>query len=169
MAFNFFLALIPVFLGAAVFKKEFTFIKFLGAIVWFFFLPNSIYLITDIVNLVGDIRYISGIYLLADAILFLVLIPVGIVTYVLSVLPFTKRFTHFHLFILNIFVGFGLILGRVQRVNSWEVVTNPQNVVLKSIEMLTSIELILLIAIMAGLCQVIYILFKDKVIKLVRT
>ncbi len=172
MAFNIFLACIPVILAQIVFTKRFTPIKLVGSFIWFIFLPNTIYLVTDIVNLVSDARAISGTYLIADAALFISLIPVGIITLVLSVSPFEKLFVKnknsMLLFVLNLFIGFGLVLGRVQRVNSWEILTNIQNVISNSLVILKSAELLFVVVLFALLSQVIYIKFRKTVLNVIK-
>ncbi len=168
MAFNIFLACIPVVLAQVVFTKRFTILKLVGSLTWFIFLPNTIYLVTDIVNLVSDARVISGTYLVADAALFLSLIPIGIITLVLSISPFEKLFIKRRngilLGVLNLFIGFGLVLGRVQRVNSWEILINQQNVVSNSLVILKSAELLVVVVLFALLSQVIYLKFRNTVL-----
>lgn len=173
MAFNLFLACIPVFLGNFIFKIKSNITKLLLTAVWFFFLPNSIYLVTDIVNLLDDIKHISGVYLFLDVLMFLVLIPIGIITYILAVYPLEKIFVRGRginhrmvLLFLNFFVGFGVVLGRVLRVNSWEIVTDFWGVVAQSILILRSVELSALVIVFAVFCQIIYIKYKNSVIKL---
>lgn len=168
MLSNILLALIPIFLARAVFtqpqrKKSAgsTFLKFIGAIVWFFFLPNTIYLVTDIVNLLYDVQYIQGILLLLDAAMYISLIPLGVITFIWAVSPFEKMYhAQIPLFVLNFFVAFGVVLGRVQRANSWEVITDPQSVVARSIEIVRSPDLLILVFVFAIFSQVVYIRFK---------
>ena len=166
MTFNCLLAIFPVILAQIVFKGKFTFLKFLGVIIWFFFFPNTIYLVTDIVNIIYDIKYISGIVLLPDFIMYLVLIPIGVITFVWALSPFEKMFhKQIPIIVLNFLVGFGIVLGRIQRANSWEVVTNPQSVVAKSLEIIKSLDLLIMVLVFAVFSQVIYMRFKKSILK----
>lgn len=171
MAFNIFLACIPVILAQVVFTKRFTVLKLIGSFIWFIFLPNTIYLVTDIVNLISDAGVISGKYLILDAVLFISLIPIGIITLVLSVSPYEKMFVKNKngtlLYVLNLFIGFGLVLGRVQRVNSWEILTNLQNVISNSLVILKSAELLVVVVLFASLTQVVYLKFRNPVLRII--
>lgn len=169
MIFNVALAIIPILAARIFVKSKSSLAKLAAGLVWFFFLPNTVYLITDIVNLSTDINVIRGIYLLANAAIYLILIPVGIATYILAVhpleakLPKNSRFVA--LFFLNVFVGFGLVLGRIQRANSWEVLTNINVVIEKSVEILRSYELLALVLVLAVFCQLMYFNFKKRIVK----
>lgn len=172
MSFNVGLAVIPIIFGWIALKNKSAIVKIPAGLVWFFFIPNTIYLVTDFINLARDVRFISGIYLTIDIAIYLVLIPIGIITYIVSVFPFEKWFVknrhvdkNLAVFILNLFIGFGLVLGRILRANSWEVITNFQSVVAKSIEIVKSAELILAVFGFAILCQAIYIIFKKPISK----
>lgn len=170
MTFNVALAIIAVIFGSLAFKTKNKFIKILAAIVWFFFLPNTIYLVTDVVNIPRDIGETSGIYLLITIFLYLILIPVGIITFVLAERPFEKTFVkkgnYLPMYALNLFVAFGIVLGRVQRVNSWEVLTNIHNVIAESLRILKSLELVVLVIIFAVFCQIIYLTLEKRVLKI---
>ncbi|OGH12231.1 MAG: hypothetical protein A2776_01780 [Candidatus Levybacteria bacterium RIFCSPHIGHO2_01_FULL_40_10] len=169
MTFNVALSIIPIIAVRLFIKSKSKPVKLASGLIWFFFLPNTVYLITDIINLSTDIHIIRGIYLLANAAIYLMLIPVGIATYILAVYPFEdnlpKKSRFVTLFFLNVCVGFGLVLGRIQRANSWEVLTDVNLVIAKSVEILRSYELIALVLVFAVFCQLIYFNFKKRVVK----
>lgn len=147
MTWNIFLAIIPVIFGKIMVQKsKSNFKRIVAGLVWFFFLPNSIYLLTDPINLFKDARFLDGIYLTLDIILFAILLPIGVVTYIVSMGYFEKllrkikhkTFKISIILVLNFLVAFGVVLGRFQRVNSWEVITDIPNVYEKSVGILTS-------------------------------
>ena len=179
MAFNVFLALVPIFFGALMFKTKSTVIKLAAGLIWFIFLPNTIYLLTDIAHLFEDAQKLSGIYLLWDTILYLSLIPIGIVTFILALDPFEKILFGNKskkkikdnlpiIYILNFFVGFGVVLGWVHRANSWEVFTDTQKVIASSLATIKSWELMVLVLVFSAVAQWIYLKFKKPVLRIVK-
>jgi uncharacterized membrane protein len=61
-----------------------------------------------------------------------------------------------------------MVLGRVQRTNSWEVFTNTEKVIIDSFNTLKSFELILLAVAFAVICQLVYAAFSKAVVKNVK-
>lgn len=172
MGFNVVLALIPVLFGWVMYKNKIPAIRIICAFIWFFFLPNTIYLLTDFINLFHDLHFISGLYVTLDIALYLVLMPIGVVTYILAVYPFEKLITKKMglnktaiIIFLNLFMGFGLVLGRIQRANSWEILTSIQSIISKSIAVVSSLELLAFVLIFAILCQAVYLIFRQDVLK----
>ena len=148
-------------------KSKSKIVKFISAFIWFIFLPNTIYLLTDPINLIRDSRLLSGLYLAVDIVAYATLIPIGVVTYIISMGYFEKllgkrknKSTNFFIILfLNVIVSFGLVLGRFQRVNSWEIITDQANVIEKSLGILKSPELILWMLFFTICCQIVYFYF----------
>lgn len=174
-----FLAIIPIVFGWIMVKNKNLLIKIISVSIWFFFLPNTVYLITDIVNFPMDVQKISGFYLGVDFALYLILMGLGIVTFILALEPFERMLFGKKsnkkieqnmpvIYILNFLVGFGVVLGRVHRANSWEVFTNTQKITLDSLNTIKSWELMVLVVAFAVLSQAIYIKFRKSVLKLAR-
>lgn len=168
------LALIPIVFGILMYRNKNIIAKAAFGIVWFFFLPNTIYLTTDIIHFFEDARKISGIFLAIDLFLYLSLIVLGVVTYIMAVDPFerllfknkTKKQREQNLpliYILNFFVGFGVVLGRVHRLNSWDIVINTEQVIYHTLETLRSIPLMILVFAFMLLSQVTYMRFRKSV------
>ena len=132
MTLNTLLALIPVFAGVGMAKAKHMLGKFFFGCIWLLFLPNTIYLLTDPFHLVDDYKKVGLITSLLTFPLYIVLICLGIVTFVLAIYPFeqilkqqkNKRLQQMSMAMLYVLIGFGLILGRIERVNSWEAITN---------------------------------------------
>jgi len=174
MAFNILLAIVPIVFGQIMLKNRYLIIKIVASSIWLTFLPNTLYLITDIIHFFEDVMVLSGIYLGVDLFLYLLLMVLGIFTFTLSIYPFerlvfpNKKNIKRNIptfFILNYIIGFGMVLGRVQRANSWEVFTDTGKVIALSINTLSSFELMLLALIFGVFCQVIYHAFGKIIVR----
>lgn len=174
--FNSFLALIPVLFGDLMLKTKRNLLKAIYGFIWLIFLPNTIYTLTDISHLFEDWDKVD---LLFKAILMLeygILMIVGFLTFIYAVYFFEKLLenknkkrrklsTYLVVFILNFIVGFGVILGNIQRTNSWYIFTNPTRVINDSVEVFFSPELIFAFVIFGILCNIAYFYFVKKVVE----
>ncbi len=178
MAFNVFLAVAPIGFGYLALTKKNLVVRLLSGLVWFFFLPNTIYLTTDIIHFLEDAAKTSGLFLAIDLVLYVILIILGVITYIMAVDPFEKllfkdksknerRQNLPFIYILNFFVGFGVVLGRVHRLNSWDIVINTDKVIYYSLETLRSVQLMILVLAFMLLSQVVYMKFRKSVPKVV--
>lgn len=131
---NLLLAWVPVLLAWLLLKKlqkqSWTSITpILLTISWLAFLPNSFYLMSDLIHLhsAGDIG------ILFDAVLFLSCIWNGVVAGILSMVwvhkALLKRFStstaEIIMCAVMLLVSFAIYLGRSLRWNSWDLVANP--------------------------------------------
>jgi uncharacterized membrane protein len=98
------------------------------------FIPNTIYVLTDIYHLFPQLPFLPSIYLPALIAQYVILLNVGVITFVLGIGQLEKFLKQLHyrnemkyiiICILNFLISFGVILGRFQRTNSWEVFTHP--------------------------------------------
>lgn len=176
MAFNIFLAIIPIVFGFLMLKSRSHLIKIGSGIIWFFFLPNTLYLLTDIVNFPNDARKLTGFYLTLDLSLYIALMIIGVITFILAIDPFERmlfskksrakiRDNMPIIYVLNFLVGFGIVLGRVHRASSWEVFTNTEKVIRSSLETVRSLELMVLVIIFGIMCQIIYHAFGKIIVR----
>lgn len=112
----------------------------LGFFTFVAFLPNAPYVLTDVIHLIRDIRsgYSAWIVTLALIPMYLVFMAVGFQSYVLSLINLGKYLqkegwgkyilpTEITLHILS---AIGIYLGRFIRFNSWDIVTNPDELVM---------------------------------------
>ena len=103
------------------------------SIVWLAFLPNSFYMITDLIHIqsTGDIN------ILFDAILVLDFVIAGLIFGFLSLLIIHKnlekkiahQYAHLLVFSIILISSFAIYLGRYLRWNSWDIATNPAGLI----------------------------------------
>jgi uncharacterized membrane protein len=101
-------------------------------ILWILFLPNAPYLITDLIHLCSYSRLRQT----ADTLLLFSAGIVGLFFYLISMgetirwmklnYQFSKQ--EFLIIAFSLLSGYGLYLGRYLRLNSWEIISNPNNV-----------------------------------------
>lgn len=107
-------------------------------ILWFLFLPNTIYLLTDIEYLPRQIMQSGALDRLIIFSQYVILLIIGVLTYFGGLLPLktlfkqkkvNKQNQQFIMLAMNFAIGFAVILGKVERTHSWYVFTQPIRVV----------------------------------------
>jgi len=139
MVWNLYLAAIPTVLALLLFRRP----ARMGAgwwmtfVVWFLFLPNAPYVLTDVVHMSSDLRRAHSdkhVYLVLAT--YAVFAAAGLVSYVVSMQLF-RRFLHRVVpsrVVAPILVAvhglcvIAMYLGRVVRLNSWDVLIEPGRV-----------------------------------------
>ena len=148
--------LVVIALAAAlttrIFKKQQTpqgWLWWVGLVVFFAFLPNAPYVLTDIIHLIRGTS--SGeIPVWVVALVFIPLhaaaILLGFEAYVISILnlaSYLKRYGAKALILpieltIHALCAVGIYLGRFLRLNSWDIVTAPTSVLADTLDVLTS-------------------------------
>lgn len=142
----------------------------LGFLVFIAFLPNAPYVLTDIIHLVDDIRFYESIWIITLILIpqYLIFMGLGFQAYVLSLMrlgDYLKshgwgRFVMPTELIVHGLSAIGIYLGRFRRFNSWDLVTQPDRVVIITMNDLASKRPLLVtiatFAVIAGL----YVVFK---------
>ena len=140
LVWNLFLALIPLIISQYLSSRKLSYSKYKLLIisgVWFFFLPNSPYIITDFAHIV----HTRPAFIWLDILL---LFSFAFSSLLFGLISINQMFTIFKqrwslkianmLLILTCFsCGFGIYLGRVLRFNSWDILTSPLYILKKSI------------------------------------
>ncbi len=134
MIWNLVLAWVPVFLALVLVKtlKKYSWkepLPMLLTLLWVGFLPNSFYLMTDLIHLksTGDIG------ILFDVVFFLSFIWNGLLAGLISLILvhrqlIKRRGTNFAGFVVGILIflnSFALYLGRSLRWNTWDLLVSP--------------------------------------------
>lgn len=103
------------------------------------FLPNAPYVLTDIIHLIDDIRQGYSVWIITLALVpqYLLFMGAGFFAYVLSLINLGEylkkqsltKFIFPAEIILHALTAVGIYLGRFIRFNSWDIVTNPDDLV----------------------------------------
>ncbi|PSB24386.1 DUF1361 domain-containing protein [Stenomitos frigidus] len=171
---NLFLAFIPLALSFWLFRRQTndrTTLWWLGWVVFIAFLPNAPYLLTDIIHLIRGIRAGYAIWIIA-----LVFIPLhiaaiigGFEAYVISLInqghylkrQGQRRFVVWSELAVHAVCAVGIYLGRFRRLNSWDLVTDPGNVLVITIDDLTAKLPLVVIFITFAILTVFYWVMKQ--------
>ena len=150
MSFNMALALISVILAWSAYYIKNKQLKIFLLIIWLMFIPNTIYIVTDILHL---LQQASNISIFSRIILYLqyfIFLSIGLLTYILSLYPIEKILKKHYkkqkeninilLITINFLIGFGIVLGRVHRLNSWDLILELQKVFNAAKETIFSFE-----------------------------
>ncbi len=172
MSFNIFLAVIPIVAALLMLKTRNIIVQFFLGFIWLIFLPNSIYMITDIIHIFDTNQQTTDPFVQVIIFIQYVLIFVlGIVTFVFSLHPFEKLLRRkkinptLWLYGVNFLVGFGVVLGRIQRLNSWDVFTNFPQVVANTFSVVTTPSLFGLALLFGLLANIFYFSCKKFLLK----
>ena len=182
IVWNLFLAFIPLILSFFLFlrrgKKRSTkqiasrsTIWWIFFIVYFTFLPNAPYLLTDIIHLIAAIR--AGYSIWITTLIFIPLhslaILLGWEAYVISLInqghylkqQGARKFIFTSEIITHALCAIGIFLGRFRRFNSWDLVTKPDILLTATISDLTAKKPLLVIFITFIILTILYWLTKQ--------
>ena len=177
--YNSFLAIIPVLFGWLMSKANSTFAKVWTGFIWLIFLPNTIYILTDVSHLLEDWPKVDTIFKFILIIQYSLFSIFGVITFVISVHFFQKLLegkrtnwkvekmklsTLVAICILNFAVGFAVIMGGIERTNSWYVLTDPIRVLRDTLDVLSSGEMMMLSGGIGVLANIIYFLMLESVV-----
>lgn len=180
IAWNLFLAFIPLVLSFWLFRPRTdrrSYIWWIVFAVYFAFLPNAPYLLTDIIHLIRGIRegFSAWIITLIFIPLHLFAIIAGTEAYVISLInqgnyvkrQLSTKWVIWSELITHALCAVGIYIGRFQRFNSWDLVTDPDNVLLTTINELASKRPVLVMFITFVVLTVIYWVMKQITLGLV--
>lgn len=137
-AWNLFLAIIPLVFSSRLQKqKSINFKTVLLLAGWLLFLPNAPYIITDIFHY--ELR--EPVPLWYDLLIVTTAAWNGLLLGIVSLMQVEKfLLTHWKRVWVNGFVGsslllcgYGVFIGRFLRFNSWDIITNPQHILVASV------------------------------------
>lgn len=136
LVWNLFLAILP-FSITSYLKEQHQLSKVafcVWLIIWFLFIPNAPYIVTDIIHL----RLSPPKIIFYDALTIISFAISGLLLFLFSLRDMTHLFeSHFKTYIPKYIktsffftVSFGVYLGRFLRYNSWEILSNPKHLFL---------------------------------------
>jgi len=180
IAWNLFLAFIPLVLSFWLFRRitnARSWLWWVVFLVYAAFLPNAPYLLTDIIHLIRGVRegYSAWIIALIFIPLHLFAIVAGMEAYVVSLINqgnYLKRQVSAKLvlwseLITHAFCAVGIYLGRFLRLNSWNLITDPDKLIITTIDELTDKRPLVIIFITFVVLTVIYWIMKQITLGLV--
>jgi uncharacterized membrane protein len=133
LTWNLFLAFIPLWIAQLLTKNiswienRFKLVTILS--VWLLFVPNSFYIITDLVHFTRirtAPKWFDGLMIFSFAWngILAGILSLGRVETILR-LRWKKQFSIFFVFAVMWLCAFGVYIGRYLRFNSWDIITNP--------------------------------------------
>lgn len=173
MTWNLFLAFIPFILSVWLFrriKRSRSWVWWLGFAVFYAFLPNAPYLLTDVIHLIDDIRTIQSVWIITLVLIpvYLVVILGGFEAYVISVINigyYLNRIGKSQWILAmelttHALSAIGIYWGRFLRFNSWDFVTQPDAVITQGIEEILGKQPLVILTITFVILTALYWLMK---------
>lgn len=142
-----------------------------GFLTFIAFLPNAPYVLTDVIHLIDDIRHYDSVWIITLMIIpqYLLFMVLGFQAYVLSLINLGRylnqwgwgQFTPWAEWMIHGLSAIGIYLGRFQRFNSWDILTNPDVLVSSMINDLVGKRPALVMLITFVVISSLYWLFKQ--------
>jgi uncharacterized membrane protein len=144
LVWNLFLAWIPIILIYFTSEKTKKVWLPIILILWIMFFPNTPYLITDLKHLNHSLPFIEywlDLFILSITSLLGFLLTVFAIFQIKNKLSYfiPKKLTSIFIIFIIIVSGFGVFLGRFERLNSWHIITNTKEVFNTTINVLKTI------------------------------
>lgn len=173
MTWNLFLAFIPLVLSIWLFrriKRSRSWIWWLGFTVFYAFLPNAPYLLTDVIHLIDDIRTIQSVWMITLVLIpvYLIVILAGFEAYVISLINMgyylhrigKSQWILGMELITHALSAIGIYWGRFLRFNSWDFITQPDALLTQGVEEILGKQPLVIIAITFVILTVLHWLMK---------
>ena len=133
---------------------------------WFLFIPNTIYLVTDaqyFPNQFLQLDFFNRILLIVQ---YLLVVAVGVVTFLVGLLPLEKLLSYLKvkdkliknaaIAVMSYLIAFAVALGKIQRVSSWHVVTDPKFTISGSLATFYSSEMMNFVLLFGTFSSILY-------------
>lgn len=173
MVLNAMLAILPVLLGHFFLNAKAKSLKIFFGLFWVLFLPNTVYVFTDLKHILYQWQQVDMLAQFFLLLQYMILEFIGLVTFILAFHPaerVVEQVAHLKkrrvslIIAFNFLVAFGMVLGRVERLNSWELFTQPMKVIGSAWHVLTSLDLLGLTILFGLFCNFVYFLFHETVL-----
>ena len=176
MALNISLAVLAIAFGFIFLNLKNAYLKFLFFILWLIFIPNTIYLITDLQYLPEQFLEIENSYKALLVLQHLTLFCLGIIFFYIGLYPLDKMlskklkdkmFRNLIIILIIYLIAFGVALGRIQRTNSWDIVFNFSKVLENSLTLINSKLVLASVFIFGTLSLLLYFSLKRLLKKII--
>lgn len=176
---NSFLAFIPLFLSIWLFRVSTRRTWLWWAVLGIFlaFLPNAPYVLTDTIHVIHAARRGYSVWLITLVLIpqYFVFILAGFEAYVLSLLNVghylhkqgLKKYIFSAELSLHALSAIGIYLGRFKRFNSWDFITQPDELAMSVFNDLTAKQPILVMSITFIILTVLYWLMKQVTLSII--
>ncbi|MDZ7957303.1 MAG: DUF1361 domain-containing protein [Aulosira sp. DedQUE10] len=180
MTWNLFLAFIPLALSVWLFRRNRgrSWVWWLGFLVFYAFLPNAPYLLTDVIHLIDDIRTIQSVWMITLVLipLYILVIFAGFEAYVISLINLgyylhrigKSQWILWVELITHALSAVGIYWGRFLRFNSWDFITQPDAVITKGVEEILGKQPFVIIAVTFVILIGLYAIMKRVTLGWVR-
>lgn len=179
MPFNVLLACLGVVFGLFFLRSKNLPVRLITFLLWILFLPNTIYLLTDLQHLPKQAFAENNlIYRVLIFMQYITLFVFGVFTYIYGLYPIEKIFqlkkkqNHalkiFLLIVFNFAIALGVGLGRIERTHSWYLFTQPMRVLADVISLFSNMESMLFVLGFGLICNFFYFAFHKTVKNTIR-
>lgn len=143
----------------------------MGFLAFIAFLPNAPYVLTDVIHLINDIRWVNSEWLITLVLIpqYLLFMVVGFEAYVVCLMNLGYywqrqgwgKFVLVTELIIHALCAIGIYLGRFIRFNSWDLIANPDGLVMSVMTDLVGKRPVLVIAVTFLIISSLYWLMKQ--------
>lgn len=134
MNWNLFLAFLPLLFIFLFERSKNIYFKIISFLAWLFFLPNAIYMVTDLIHLrdVGPewLLWFDGMMIFAYALVGIFITAFTLLKMKDLLFKDNLKRQNIFLIIISILSSFGIYLGRYVRWNTWDIITRPVDLVI---------------------------------------
>ncbi len=170
MTWNLSLAFTSVILGWAVLSVENKLLKAFLTLLWIAFIPNTIYILTDLYHFTYQQYLLSGFKEIILVAQYAIFIPFGFITFFSSMNLFEKaleqmKISRNFIFLLNFLIGIAMVVGRFLRSNSWDLFFNPTRAINDIFAVLITAPFLMLALLFGVLCNLLYLMSRESYVE----
>lgn len=126
MNWNLFLGLLPLLFAWLLKKSNKRFFVILFGLLWLGFLPNAPYMVTDFIHM-ADVGPRATLWY--DGLMLFGFAGIGMLSWLVSTYWVYRRFAFASFIpIITLATAFGMYLGRYIRFNTWDAITQPEEI-----------------------------------------
>ncbi len=174
MAFNVMLALLGLIFAWLFYYAKNRFFSVVFFILWILFVPNTIYLITDLQHIYTHWYKVPSFLKIILIAQYVTVATLGVLTFIASMYPINKVFKQLNInhnpllkalmvIIFNMLIAFALILGKYERTHSWYIFTNFPRVLDDVLSVMTNPILFSMVILFSIVINLTYFAFRNVI------